>query len=62
MYTTNREIGDQIRVGDAVIEILDIKRGQVRLGITAPPSVPIRRLEILPEPVSPDDRELTNGR
>ena len=61
MYTTNREIGDRIQVGDAVIEILDIRRGQVRLGITAPPSVKIRRLEILPEPVSPDDRELTNG-
>ena len=59
MFTTNREVGDRIQIGDAVIEILDIRRGQVRLGITADKSVKIRRLEVLPEPVSPDDRELT---
>jgi carbon storage regulator len=49
MLVLTRKIGEQILIGDGVVvTLLAIRRGQVRLGITAPPSVPIRREELAP--------------
>lgn len=43
----SRKNGDAIIIGDdVVVTILEVRRGQVRLGIEAPQHVPIRRDEI----------------
>lgn len=40
-------VGDSFNLGDlATIEIKDINKGQVRLGIDAPRSVQVHRLEV----------------
>ena len=42
-----RKIGEAIRVGDDVlVTVLGVKGSHVRLGISAPKSVPIHRQEI----------------
>lgn len=48
MLVLSRRIGEMLKVGDDVeIHILDIGRGQVRIGIDAPRSVNIVRSELL---------------
>lgn len=47
MLILTRRLGENIRIGDSVrIIILDIKGGQVKLGIDAPPDVSVHREEI----------------
>ena len=47
MLILTRRLGETIRIGDSVrIIILDIKGGQVKLGIDAPPNVSVHREEI----------------
>lgn len=47
MLILTRRVGEAIAVGDAiVVSVLEIRGSQVRLGITAPPSVTIHRGEI----------------
>jgi len=47
MLVLSRKIGDSIMVGDDVeITVLEIRSGQVKLGILAPRGVPVHRLEI----------------
>jgi carbon storage regulator len=47
MLVLTRKIGETIRVGDDVrIQVLAIRGGQVRLGLTAPADVRIFREEI----------------
>ena len=47
MLILTRKLGENIRIGDDVrIIVLDIKGGQVKLGIDAPPDVPVHREEI----------------
>jgi carbon storage regulator len=47
MLILTRKLGENIRIGDEVkITILDIKGGQVKLGIEAPPHIPVHREEI----------------
>jgi carbon storage regulator len=49
MLVLTRKIGEQIHIGEGVVvTLLAVRRGQVRLGITAPPSVAIRRSELAP--------------
>jgi len=47
MLILTRKLGDNIRIGDKIrITILEIKGGQVKLGIDAPPQVSVHREEI----------------
>ena len=47
MLVLSRKVGERIVIGDTVVvQVLAVRRGQIRLGITAPASVPIRREEL----------------
>jgi carbon storage regulator len=47
MLILTRKLGENIRIGDKIkITILEIKGGQVKLGIDAPPHVAVHREEI----------------
>ena len=47
MLILTRKLGENIRIGDKIrIVILEIKGGQVKLGIDAPPNVSVHREEI----------------
>ena len=50
MLVLSRRIGEEIRIaGNIHVTVLAVKGNQVRLGITAPSSVPVTRLELLVE-------------
>ena len=50
MLTLTRRPGQRIRIGDGIVIVVkDVKGKQVRLGIEAPPGVPIYREEIYQE-------------
>jgi carbon storage regulator len=47
MLKLSRRIGESLLIGDQIeIEIIDIRRGQVRIGIRAPREITILRREI----------------
>ena len=47
MLVLTRRLGERIKIGDDIaVVVLEIKGGQVRLGIEAPASVPVHREEI----------------
>ncbi len=47
MLVLSRKLNESILIDGCIeIEILQIKGGQVRLGVTAPPTVEIRRSEL----------------
>jgi carbon storage regulator len=47
MLTLTRKVGEVIRIGeDITIVVKEIRRNQVRIGITAPREVPIYREEV----------------
>jgi carbon storage regulator len=47
MLVLSRKIGERIVIAEnVVVQVLAVRRGQIRLGITAPPSVSIRREEL----------------
>jgi carbon storage regulator len=47
MLILTRRIGEKLCIGDDVqITILGVTRGQVRVGIRAPPCVPVHREEV----------------
>lgn len=47
MLVLSRKRGESIRIGDDIIvKFLETREGKVRLGITAPPNVPVHREEI----------------
>jgi carbon storage regulator len=47
MLILTRKLGEAIRIGDnAVIKIVEIRGGQVRLGIAAPKEIPVHREEV----------------
>ena len=47
MLVLSRELDEKIMIGDdIVITIVDIRGDKVRLGITAPTSVPVHRKEV----------------
>jgi carbon storage regulator len=47
MLILSRRIGETIMIGnDIEVSILDIKNGQVRVGIQAPTEVPVHREEV----------------
>jgi carbon storage regulator len=48
MLVLSRRHGEQILVGDnVIIKVLGVAHGRVRVGIEAPPEVPVRRSELL---------------
>jgi carbon storage regulator len=47
MLILTRKLGENIRIGDKIkITVLDVKGGQVKLGIDAPPHIAVHREEI----------------
>jgi len=47
MLVLTRKLGENIRIGDKVkITVLEVRSGQVKLGIDAPPDVKVHREEI----------------
>ncbi len=47
MLIRTRKLGENIRIGDKIkITVLDVKGGQVKLGIDAPPHIAVHREEI----------------
>jgi carbon storage regulator len=43
----SRKVGESILIGaDVVVQVLEVRRGEARLGISAPAAVPIRRSEL----------------
>ncbi len=47
MLVLSRRLGENIRIGDDIkVIVLDVKGGQVKLGIEAPVSVQVHRQEI----------------
>ena len=48
MLVLTRKLGENIRIGDAIkITVLEVRSGQVKLGIEAPPEVKVHREENL---------------
>lgn len=55
MLVLTRKIGEAIQIGDGVtVEILEMRGGRIRLGITAPGDVRVHRAELLVDS-SPND-------
>ena len=46
MLVLSRKTGEVLMVGDVAITIVKISRDTVRIGVTAPLSVPVDRLEV----------------
>jgi carbon storage regulator len=47
MLVLSRKIGEQIVVGDNVrVMVVGVRGGKVRLGVIAPPEVPVHRAEV----------------
>jgi carbon storage regulator len=50
MLVLSQKTGDKLRLGDSItINIIDVKKGKVRLGIEAPADVEIKRDKYLSE-------------
>ena len=62
MLVLTRRIGEEMLIaGNICVTVVAVKGGQVRLGVTAPPSVPVVRRELLAE-CSGDAGATTRGR
>ena len=46
MLVLSRKVDESIRIGDAVVTIISVAGGVVKVGIVAPPSVVILRTEL----------------
>jgi carbon storage regulator len=54
MLVLSRRIGEEIVIaGNILVTVVAIKGQRIRLGITAPPSVPVTRRELLPGSSAP---------
>jgi carbon storage regulator len=50
MLILTRKIGEEIVIGDeaeVVVKVLELKRGQIKLGIEAPRHIPVHRQEVM---------------
>jgi len=60
MLVLTRKLGENIRIGDNVkITVLELKGGQVKLGIEAPPEVAVHREEIF-ERIQEENKKAAN--
>ena len=58
MLVLTRRVGEEIVIGGNIrVTVVMVNRQRVRLGITAPPSVPIARLELLGDSPRPHGRQ-----
>ncbi len=47
MLVLSRQRDESIMIGEGIeIVIVDVRNGKVRLGITAPPTIPVHRKEV----------------
>lgn len=47
MLVLSRKVGERICIGEGVyVQVVDIRGGKVRLGVTAPPGVRVDREEV----------------
>ncbi len=46
MLVLGRRVGESIFVGDAIVRVIRLERGQVKLGITADNDIPVDREEV----------------
>lgn len=46
MLVLTRRIGERLRIGEAVVQILDVKGRHIRLGVEAPQDTVILREEV----------------
>lgn len=57
MLVLSRKYGEKIMIGnDIEITVVEIDRGKVRLGITAPRQMPIMRTELIETPHEDEHR------
>ena len=62
MLVLTRKLGENIRIGDSVkITVLEVRSGQVKLGIEAPPEVKVHREEIYAR-IQEENRRAQRGR
>jgi carbon storage regulator len=60
MLVLSRKLGEKIVIGDNIlVTVVKIDRNQIRIGIEAPPEVPVYREEIAPQRVA--KRPLANA-
>lgn len=58
MLVISQKVGDIIKLGsDITVKVIDIKSGKVRLGIEAPKSVNIERVQNKQDPDNKDQSE-----
>ena len=63
MLVLSRKIGESVQLGDDItIMVVDIIRGRVKLGFTAPDSVGILRTELLEVREGTSDEKLSDLR
>ncbi len=47
MLVISRRTGESMRIGDDItVKVIDVRGGNVRLGITAPRDIPVHRQEV----------------
>ena len=62
MLVLSRKPGEKIRIGDEIeVEVLSVRGSRVRLGITCPMEIPIRRSELVFEETSELDSQSVSG-
>ena len=61
MLVLSRKLSEGIRIGDAVVKVLDIRNGRVRLGIEAPHETRIVRSELDAETADAPPVERSRG-
>ncbi len=60
MLVLSRKLNEEIVIGDDIrVKLIDVRGNKIRLGIDAPASVPVRRKELGPQPLSGWHPELT---
>lgn len=56
MLMTTRTKGESIKIGNITIVVLSVNEHTVRLGIEAPPDVPIVRMELMERSINKQER------
>jgi len=56
MLVLTRRVDQALLIGDAMVRVLGISGNKVKLGIEAPPSIDVRRLQVSLAPSTDIDR------